>query len=426
MKQGKELKQADTAADATTVRVLTPLAQGAIAVVQISGAAALTIADAVFRPKGEVRLSDVPAGSFLYGNLVNAASQLFDEGLAVRGEAAGRPWVEFNVHGGVRIVQKLVQRAQELGASLIRSEAVESSTGRRIAVNGVSGRLPEPDPSFEWLDPLDRLMQACLPDAQTPRVVEWLSAQSGMWRQRIGKWRRQIDAGELGPVLDQAESMIVEGRESGDIWRGRTIAIIGRPNVGKSTLANRLAGRPVSLVDAAAGTTRDWVGEPGAVGGWPIAIIDTAGLRRSDDDVESQGISLAIRQAQAADIRLLVLDASDPECHSSGVPVDRIGLKAYDIVVYNKCDLLCEWPGNGREHGLAGVSEVGVSSLTGDGWPQLEQAILASCGFAALREQKPLVFCAELQDRVSGLVSALRLQDATGARTVLDTLAVRG
>lgn len=402
----------------TRIHILTPLATGAIAAAQLTGPEALSIAEQIFRPRRSVTLSQVAPSQVVYGQFLDGTGAVFDDGLAVRGDHQGTPWVEFNLHGGIRIVQRLVQRAQELGAVLSHAQVAGNACGQTVSAGGPG---QDADPSFAWLRPLERWMQAYLALAATQRVVRWLADQPQLWRGQIAKWQGLLERDELGSVLNEVQERIAAA-SAAQAWRGRTLAIIGPPNAGKSTLANRLAGRDISLVADLPGTTRDWVDHPIAVQGWPVTIIDTAGLRKSEDAVEGQGVLRAMERASAADVRLLVLDAGDPDGSAGGALLDQISLKVYDVVVYNKCDLPCRRPGSGRDTGVGSNPRVEVSSLTGQGWPDLEREISMACGFGVLQERKPLVFCAELQDRLGELVSALRSQQTAEAQAILESL----
>ncbi len=160
------------------------------------------------------------------------------------------------------------------------------------------------------------------------------------------------------------------------VHQGLTLAIVGRPNVGKSSLFNRLVERERAIVTATPGTTRDLVSETVAIGGIPIQLVDTAGIRQALDEAESIGIRKSMEALADADLVLVVLDASqtataeDEELlrHTEGRPV---------IVVGNKCDLA----GSGRWSVVSGQSaRVRASALTGEGIAELRAEILRHVG----------------------------------------------
>ncbi len=415
---------------ATRVQILTPLASGAIAVVQVAGTRALSISEAVFRPRNGKPLAELPAGRVAYGDFLDEAGAVFDDGLAVHGVARGQPWVQFNVHGGVRIVQRLVRRLVDLGAGVAAGEQQTGRGGdketrshdRSTPANsagvalGLGIAAAAEDLSFDWLCPVDRWVQQCLAEAATPRVVEWLIRQGDLWHKLLADWRRRIEAGDADTIRRDAQVLLEQGDEC-HIWRGRTLAILGLPNAGKSTIANRLAGRGVSLVADAPGTTRDWVGEPIALQGWPVFLVDTAGLRPTDDPVEADGVVRALQQARQADARLLVVDSTCPPSGSEDWLVRQVGLQSVDTIAYMKCDLP---PGRRLDVGLpavAGARVVRVSGLTGAGWPELERVLLEGFGFPASQESGPLVFCSQVRSCVT------RLAAAPGARELMEAYA---
>ncbi len=157
--------------------------------------------------------------------------------------------------------------------------------------------------------------------------------------------------------------MLADGRRGEILRDGLSVAIIGPPNSGKSSLLNALAGREAAIVSTQAGTTRDVIEIRLDLGGFLIMLADTAGLRESSDPIESEGIRRARARAEAADLTILLLDAS--------VPVPRETLPALDpersLVVWNKADL-AEPPGEG----------LGISVLRGEGLGEFVAALTST------------------------------------------------
>jgi len=409
---------ATDADDRCVVSVLTAVSAGAIAVVQVAGPAALQIAETLFRPRSGKRFSEYRPGCLAYGDVRDGAGRLIDDGLALRGGSDRRQWVQIHLHGGVRIVQRLIQAAEQLGA-VLASDRVDDAGCPAPAWPGAEDR------SFDWLDPLSFWAQGCLRAAATEPVVRWLSAQPTLWAKQCERWRRLLGKGRIEAVAAEVQVLLAEAEDLGRTWRGRSIAIVGLPNVGKSTIANRLAGRASSLVTDRPGTTRDWVGRPAAVAGWPITLIDTAGWRDTADPVEAEGVTRALTQAAQADVRLIVLDASVAASELEERLFERIRLRPSDILAYNKCDLPVVRSGPRRQVAGRRLRAVKISALTGAGWADLQGAILQVCGFAALQRQNPVVFCAELQRRIEGLAQALRDRNSAEAIGIVETLAAR-
>jgi tRNA modification GTPase len=150
------------------------------------------------------------------------------------------------------------------------------------------------------------------------------------------------------------------------------MAIVGRPNVGKSSLFNRLVQRDRAIVTATPGTTRDLVTERLSLEGIPFELIDTAGLRTATDEAESIGITKSREAMSEADVVLLVLDATAPPHEDDKATVDTLSGRPF-LVVINKQDLAVGEP-PGRERTLQTVE---TSALTGSGIPELRSAILS-------------------------------------------------
>jgi small GTP-binding protein len=279
------------------------------------------------------------------------------------------------------------------------------------------------DRAFGWLCPLDRWVQACLAEAATPRVVQWLAGQGVAWRNMVADWRGRVSAADVDSVRLEAEGLLSRAA-SGSLWRGRTLVIIGPPNAGKSSIANRLAGQGISLVASTAGTTRDWVGRRIALGGWPVILVDTAGMRATDDPLEAEGVVRAVAQARRGDLRMLVIDGSCAPSDSESWLVGQVGLESIDMIAYTKCDLpVGRHPDGGLAASAGNVRTVQVSSLTGAGWSELERVLLDGFGFSALQDLQPVVFCGEVHTVLARLASALGARERIGALSALDDLA---
>jgi tRNA modification GTPase len=155
------------------------------------------------------------------------------------------------------------------------------------------------------------------------------------------------------------------------VHEGLTLAIVGRPNVGKSSLFNRLVERERAIVTATPGTTRDLVSETVSIGGIPIKLVDTAGIRHALDEAESIGIRKSMEALADADLVLSVLDASQTDNVEDQELLTQAANQSV-IVIENKCDLGC----GSRSPVANGYQRVRTSALTGEGIPELRAAIL--------------------------------------------------
>lgn len=288
----------------------------------------------------------------------------------------GEDVAELHVHGGAAIIDAVVSACIETG--LCRLAEPGEFTRRAFE----AGRLD--------LTQAEGL--ADLIDAETEgQRIQAQSLFSGAAGQRFEHWRarlieamaaleaaidfpdeadvpQEIATRSLAP-LDRLES---ELEAALDDWkRGRSIrdgfriAILGKPNAGKSSLLNQIAGRDAAIVSPIAGTTRDVVEVRLVLGGYPVWLADTAGLREAADAVELEGVRRALERAQDADLRIWLLDSTDPD--NAAVTVSReTSFEPGDLLVWNKADLV-EFSradsGIGREHVVSAHTGAGVSSL---------------------------------------------------------------
>ncbi|MBT4040744.1 MAG: tRNA uridine-5-carboxymethylaminomethyl(34) synthesis GTPase MnmE [Rhodospirillales bacterium] len=210
---------------------------------------------------------------------------------------------------------------------------------------------------------------------------------------------------QIAGVLDQVRQSLDDANRGERLRHGLRVAIVGPPNAGKSSLLNRLAGREAAIVSEHAGTTRDVIEVHLEMGGYSVALSDTAGLRDSDDSIEQEGVRRAESQAEEADFRIVVLDGGDwPH-------VDPLATKWLDqdaIGVVNKTDLL----DRDADLQLNGLVLTGISVQSGEGVEglidQLEDKIAARWGQAEgaiitrARHREALTECAEHLQRTLG------------------------
>jgi tRNA modification GTPase len=464
--------------DDTIVAIATPPGRGGIGVVRIAGPHARTIADPMLRLQ-----HDLEPGRALFGELVEpcgaeVSSFQFPVSSAAsagdRKPEAGSPTridevvvtffakphsyttddiIEIAAHGSPVVLRHVVELCVAAGArlaepgeftmraflngriDLTQAEAVrdliDSQTlyQAKIAAQQLEGALSRRlQPVKKNLVELIAVLEAGIDFAEDDVAV----LPDASILERIAAVHKP---------LEQLAATFAYGKI---VHQGLTMAIVGRPNVGKSSLFNRLVERERAIVTATPGTTRDLVSETVAIGGIPIRLVDTAGLRQALDEAESIGIRKSMEALADADLVLVVLDASQPVAaeddelmqHAAGRPT---------IVVGNKCDL----EGNGRWSVVSGRSTgVRASALTGEGIAELRAEILrhiagetgtpAEAGFLTnVRHQHLVQDSLAALDAASGAVSgkvphemllldlynALRPLDAiTGATTTDDIL----
>jgi tRNA modification GTPase len=295
---------------------LTAQGRGAIAVVRVWGERATEIADLAFRPNRGIRLAETCAGRIRVGRM---GAGVGDEVVAVRLEGSTDS-VEIQCHGGSAAVEMVLGALEAAGAIRWRgSPPVENERSRCRLV-------------AEALEDLSR--------APTVRTAEILLDQvQGALAGELARLIRAIDQ-EPALALAGVDALIERAALGLRLLSGWKIVVAGRPNVGKSRLLNALAGYSRAIVDPTPGTTRDVVRLRTALGGWPVEIADTAGLRATDDLVERLGIERARREQHDAALVILVLDRSEP---LSTIDRELIDETRGALLVANKSDLPPAW-----------------------------------------------------------------------------------
>ncbi|QNR19668.1 tRNA uridine-5-carboxymethylaminomethyl(34) synthesis GTPase MnmE [Exiguobacterium sp. Helios] len=335
----------------TIAAISTPMGEGAIAIVRLSGPKAVETADRVYR--GANRLKEVPTHTIHYGKLVERTTEQVVDEVMVSVMRAPKTFtredvVELNCHGGIVAVNRVLElileqpdvRLAEPGEftkraflngriDLSQAEAVmdliraKTDRAMTVAVGQIEGRL-----SKLVQDLREQLLQTI---ASIEVNIDYPEYDAEEMTQQIV----QKDAGEVRRILTELLSTARQGKI---LREGLSTAIIGRPNVGKSSLLNTLVQEAKAIVTDIAGTTRDTIEEYVNVRGVPLKLIDTAGIRETEDIVERMGVEKSRQALNSADLILLVLNGNDALTEEDVLLFEAIrGMNA--IIIVNKSDL---------------------------------------------------------------------------------------
>ena len=385
-----------TAQQDTIAAISTPPGVGAISIVRISGPESLAIADRILRCRGQ-KPSEREGQTFIHG-FVHAEPA--DEGKAgaevdeVIMLLYRRPHsytredvVEIQGHGGRTAARRVLRAVLAQGARL--AEAGEFTM--RAFLNGRVDLLQAEAVMDVISAKSERAAAAALEqlDGSLSSTVQGVYTELISTATELELSLDFEDEGLPAPALDNIGiriEMVVKALErllatwdEGHLLReGALVGISGRPNVGKSTLLNRLVGSDRAIVTEIPGTTRDTIEEEFVINGVPLRLVDTAGLRETDCPVESQGVDRARDIIERADINLHVLDASEELPESEREQVSGLNpLKT--VIVLNKIDLGARV----KEAEISGFSVVRASLLAGEGIDAIRNAIAGKLGFDA-------------------------------------------
>ena len=364
---------------------------GAVALLQLHGRGAREVLAAVTGVK------DWPAARM---RLVHFGD--IDEGLAVLLRDGDDAWAQLMPHGGPRVVQKLIDRLLELGATY-------------------DAEPPARELYPEAQSELEADMLATLVRAASPAAIDLLLAQPAAWRTLLfpsppgrGQGEGLLFSADFDHNENKEKTLTrpLPGGEGEEILRRTklldrlidppSVVVVGRPNVGKSTLTNRMLGRAASIVADLPGTTRDWVaglaeinggdvgsaaGSGGFGGGVAVRWMDTPGLRASDDAIEQRAIELARDVIARADVLIAMRDAEIELPDAAALPREP------DIRVINKIDV---------ERAKVGGDALAISAATGAGVAALQRRVLEKLGLSgeALASQA-WAFSARLKEFVA-------------------------
>ena len=372
----------------TIAAISTPPGEGAISIVRLSGDQAVQLADKVYQ-SGNKRLSEVPSHTIHYGHIVDPKSnQLVDE-VMVSVMRAPKTFtredvVEINCHGGIVVVNQILQLLLREGARLAepgeftkraflngrvdlsQAEAVmdliraKTDKAMGLALNQLDGNLSALIRSLR-LEILETLAQVEVNidypeyDDVEELTTKLLLEKAQMIQQRI-------------------QALLATSKQGKVLREGLSTAIIGRPNVGKSSLLNHLLREEKAIVTDIAGTTRDVIEEYVNVRGVPLKLIDTAGIRETEDVVERIGVERSRKALAEADLILLVLNQSEPLTAEDEQLLEATsGLKR--IILLNKTDLPAQLEQEKLKKLIENEPVFSISVAKNDGLDRLESAI---------------------------------------------------
>jgi tRNA modification GTPase len=356
----------------TIVAISTPPGRGGLGVVRLSGPDARRIADTVL----ELSSTWEPWHAHL-ASLLDREGHAIDQVVATF-FAAPRSYtaedvIEISCHGSPVVLRHAVARAAEGGARL----AEPGEFTLRAYLNGRID-LPQAEAVRDLID-ATTLYQARIAAQQAggsvsrriAPVKEQLLELIALLEAGIDFAEDDVSVAPAAEILRRIAPILAGVRQLADSFQygslvreGITLAIVGRPNVGKSSLFNRLLQQDRAIVTEIPGTTRDLISESASIGGIPVKLYDTAGIRDGTELVESLGIERSYQAMADADLALVVVDASVDRTPEDEALMARAHCH---LVVANKCDLA-----------PAPVSTLAVSALTGEGIPELRDAILAA------------------------------------------------
>ncbi len=362
----------------------TPPGRGGIGVVRVSGSRAGAIAQAVLGKLPPARLAT-------RCDFLAADGACIDQGIALYFPAphsyTGEDVLELQGHGGPYVMLQLVRRCIELGArmaepgeftrraflndrldlaqaegvaDLIEAASVEAARSAARSLTGEFSRR-----IHELVDGLTHLrmhVEACIDFPE----------------EEIDPADRESQSAQLASLRVQLSALQEEARQGAILREGLTVVLIGRPNVGKSSVLNRLAGEEIAIVTPIAGTTRDYVRATLSLEGIPVHLIDTAGLREATDEVERIGVERTWQAIERAGAALFVTDAEGTASGADAALLARLPAAMPIAHVRNKIDLAGVAPGRSGEGRMTSIR---ISARSGSGIELLRQWLLDVAGW---------------------------------------------
>lgn len=372
----------------TITAISTPLGEAGLGIVRLSGESAFQIADKIFQ--GKIKPTQAESHTVHYGKAVDPISnEILDEVLLIIMKAphtyTAEDVVEISCHGGPLVLQKILHATVAAGArlaepgeftlrafvngriDLAQAEAVadiiraKSDSSLKSALAQLEGRLSS----------RIEIIRAKLLD-----LMAKIEAQIDFVEQDVPAQDKKV----MSKIINEVEEglvKLIETYEEGKILKeGLNVVIVGKPNVGKSSLLNSLLQKDRAIVTAIPGTTRDVISDYVNFDGILVRLVDTAGFRVSGDEIEIEGIKRAEKEIQKGDLILLVVDCTLSLTEDEKILEKKLQEQNY-LVVLNKIDLVKEKTAKDFDNQFSNKTSHRVSALLGEGMDALKKSIVS-------------------------------------------------
>lgn len=336
----------------TIAAISTPPGEGALHIVRLSGEDALSIIDQIYR-QGTKKLSAVPSHTIHYGHIIDPKTEDVIDEVMVTVMKAPKTYtredvVEINCHGGVVVVNEVLQLLLRVGARL----AEPGEFTKRAFLNGRID-LSQAEAVIDLITAKTANSREMAVQQLDGKLSTWIREVRGKIFQTLGEVEVNIDYPEYddvelvtseklnqcaGKVITELDEVLASATQGKILRDGLATAIIGRPNVGKSSLLNDLLREDKAIVTDIAGTTRDVIEEYVNVEGVPLKLIDTAGIRETEDIVEQIGVERSRKALAEADLVLLLLNNNE-ELGEEDIALLKATEDSDRIIILNKMDL---------------------------------------------------------------------------------------
>ena len=368
----------------TIAAIATPLGEGGIAIIRISGIKAVNVGDSVFQPlsKAKNHLANSKSHTIHYGYIYLNKQRLDEVMVSVmRGPSTftREDIIEINCHGGIQATKAVLDAVLKAGARL----AAPGEFTKRAFLHGRID-LTQAEAVLDLINARSGLALSAANEQLEGKLSQRINQLRDETMHVLAHVEAHIDFPDediepdtmngLIERLEKAKSFIDQllatANDGQLIRRGIRVAIIGKPNAGKSSLLNQLLGHDRAIVSNIAGTTRDTISEEAQIRGIRVVFIDTAGLQETNDKVEQEGVKRTRTLLNQADLVLYVIDASEPLTEDSQTSLANLRDRKH-ILVLNKSDL----PTALELTKIKNSKTVSVSSINGDGIESLKETI---------------------------------------------------